>query len=280
MAALDDAAGKELVSMVRELFGASLAIQGVTIVLKNARENADPISIVTIPTSSQSSPGVMAASDKVKLDGVEEEANKTVVDQELSDSSQNPVQNRAVKEALDEKAQADHTHAAIQITGLAFSRALASDAGGHPVATSVTSDELECLSGVAGPVQMQLDAKASTSSPAFRGVPTAPTATLGANTTQIATCAFVQEAIMGKMEGVAMYRGAVSSESEIASSQYQAGWYWVVSEAGSFFGRDCESGDMIFANSARSGAGSDSDFDIIQTNISYVMPAEVRGWFA
>ena len=40
---------------------------------------------------------------KDKLDGVEEGANKTAVDAELSATSENPVQNKAVKEALDKK---------------------------------------------------------------------------------------------------------------------------------------------------------------------------------
>ena len=40
----------------------------------------------------------------------------------------------------------------------------------------------------------ELDAYALKASPAFTGTPTAPTATLGTNTTQLATCAFVQAA--------------------------------------------------------------------------------------
>lgn len=48
-----------------------------------------------------SAAGLMSAADKVKLDGVEGDANKTVVDSALSASSANPVQNKAVKNALD-----------------------------------------------------------------------------------------------------------------------------------------------------------------------------------
>lgn len=40
---------------------------------------------------------------KAKLEGIEDEANKTVVDSALSDSSTNPVENKAVKSALDTK---------------------------------------------------------------------------------------------------------------------------------------------------------------------------------
>ena len=47
--------------------------------------------------------GLMSAADKVKLDGVEAGANKTIVDDAMSDTSTNPVQNKAVKAALDGK---------------------------------------------------------------------------------------------------------------------------------------------------------------------------------
>lgn len=47
--------------------------------------------------------GLMSAADKVKLDGVEAGANKTTVDAALDAGSSNPVQNKAVKAALDSK---------------------------------------------------------------------------------------------------------------------------------------------------------------------------------
>ena len=47
--------------------------------------------------------GLMSAADKAKLDGVEDGATKTIVDDAMSDTSTNPVQNKAVKAALDSK---------------------------------------------------------------------------------------------------------------------------------------------------------------------------------
>ena len=47
--------------------------------------------------------GLMSSADKVKLDGVEDGATKTIVDDAMSDTSTNPVQNKAVKAALDSK---------------------------------------------------------------------------------------------------------------------------------------------------------------------------------
>ena len=50
-----------------------------------------------------SAAGLMPAADKAKLDGIEAGATKTIVDAALDAASENPVQNKAVKEALDGK---------------------------------------------------------------------------------------------------------------------------------------------------------------------------------
>lgn len=55
-------------------------------------------------TATATAPGFMSAVDKAKLDGIEKDANKTVVDAALDAASENPVQNKAVKAALDGKA--------------------------------------------------------------------------------------------------------------------------------------------------------------------------------
>lgn len=55
-------------------------------------------------TATSTEPGFMSAKDKAKLDGVEDGANKTVVDAALDAASTNPVQNKAVKAELDTKA--------------------------------------------------------------------------------------------------------------------------------------------------------------------------------
>ena len=62
---------------------------------------------------------------------------------------------------------------------------------------TVTATELNFMDGVTSNVQTQLNAKAAKASPTFTGTPKAPTATAGTNTTQIATTAFVMNAITG-----------------------------------------------------------------------------------
>ena len=55
----------------------------------------------------------------------------------------------------------------------------------------ITAEQLNYLSALTGNVQTQLNAKAALASPALTGTPTAPTAAVGTNTTQLATTAFV-----------------------------------------------------------------------------------------
>lgn len=58
------------------------------------------------------------AADKKKLDGIAAGATKVAVDSALSATSTNPVQNKAVKAALDSKAASGHTHAMITNSAL------------------------------------------------------------------------------------------------------------------------------------------------------------------
>ena len=58
----------------------------------------------TYKSVTQTEDGLMSAADKAKLDGVEIGATKTLIDIELSSTSTNPVQNKAVTDALSNKA--------------------------------------------------------------------------------------------------------------------------------------------------------------------------------
>jgi hypothetical protein len=58
-----------------------------------------------------------------------------------------------------------------------------------------TAAELNFVDGVTSNVQTQLNAKANLASPALTGTPTAPTAAVGTNTTQVATTAYVNAEI-------------------------------------------------------------------------------------
>lgn len=64
--------------------------------------------------------GLLTAAEKVKLRGIEAGATKTVVDATLSDSSENPVQNKAVKAALGGKADTTHSHSSASASAAGF----------------------------------------------------------------------------------------------------------------------------------------------------------------
>ena len=83
----------------------------------------------------------------------------------------------------------------IASSNLTASRALVSNSSGKVAVSAVTSTELGYLDGVTSAIQTQLNNKAPLASPALTGTPTAPTATAGTNTTQIATTAFVNSSV-------------------------------------------------------------------------------------
>lgn len=92
--------------------------------------------------------GMMIAADKTKLDGIAAGANKTVVDSALSSTSTNPVQNKVIDNALYGKANASHTHAQNDITGL--TSALSGKANtSHTHAQSNVTGLIDALAGKA-----------------------------------------------------------------------------------------------------------------------------------
>ena len=67
----------------------------------------DKLTDTTYSDATQSAHGLMSTTDKKKLDGIAEGANKITVDSAMSSSSTNPVQNKIVQAALDTKAAKD-----------------------------------------------------------------------------------------------------------------------------------------------------------------------------
>lgn len=71
--------------------------------IEKLNDNFDAIDAKLIQAATQSADGLLSATDKKKLDNIEDYANKIIVDTELSSSSTNPVQNKIVNDALDGK---------------------------------------------------------------------------------------------------------------------------------------------------------------------------------
>lgn len=115
-------------------------------------------------------------------------------------------------------------------------------------------------------------------SPTFTGTPKAPTAAAGTSSTQIATTAFVSNAIASEAVGHAKYQGGITPTTYAALKSYKQGWYWVVTTAGTIAGEACEIGDMVFCNTdSASGATAPtaSHFDVVQNNITSIPTSEI-----
>ena len=167
-----------------------------------------------------------------------------------------------------------HSHGNITNAGelSTASRAVITDGNKKVTVSSATSTELGYLSGVTSAIQTQLNAKAPLASPALTGTPTAPTAAAGTNTTQIATTAFVHNAVSG-LSGAMHFRGTTTSEIvdgsttnpiTINENSYTA-------EAGDVVLREITTGNIfeyVWTGSAWEMLGRDTSFKVQQTAVT------------
>mgnify|MGYP000247414347 CR=1 FL=1 len=124
--------------------------------------------------------------------------------------------------------------------------------------------------------QTALDLKANIASPALTGVPTAPTAAPGTNTTQIATTAFTIAQVTAAIAAndAMVYQGTVDASTNPNYPAGDAGHTYRISVAGNIGGASgpaVEVGDLLLCNTDATAAGNHatvgSNWNIIQTNI-------------
>lgn len=109
-------------------------------------------------------------------------------------------------------------------------------------------------------------------SPAFTGTPTAPTANVGTNTTQLATTAFVKAEINEVLSAAdaMVFKGTLGTGGTISTlptTGYKVGWTYRVITAGTYASKVCEIGDMIVCIKKYVSPGSDDDWTVIQNNL-------------
>ncbi len=64
------------------------------------------------------------------------------------------------------------------------------------------------------------------------------------------------------------FKGPVSSTNPLPPVAYKSGWYYVVQEAGTYAGMECEVGDFIYCvKSYASGSASNADWTAVQKNL-------------
>ena len=105
---------------------------------------------------------------------------------------------------------------------------------------------------------------------ALTGVPTAPTADLSTDSTQIATTAFVQGVVASKLADAdaLTFEGTLGSGGTVSSlpSVHTKGWTYKVATAGKYAGQNCEVGDLVICTTSGTTA-NDSHWSVVQANI-------------
>lgn len=117
---------------------------------------------------------------------------------------------------------------------------------------------------------------AQLNSPAFTGTPSAPTAAVGTNTTQLASTQFVVSEIASRFAAndAMVYMGAIDCSSNPNYPAADAGHTYRISVAGKIGGASgvpVEAGDMLICNTDSSAAGTQAavgaNWNIIQVNL-------------
>lgn len=134
--------------------------------------------------------------------------------------------------------------------------------GSAPV--TLTASDLGALTA-----HQSLAAYAKLNSPALTGTPTAPTAVSGTNNTQIATTAFVANAVSAGIAAsdAMIFKGVLNSTNALPTTGYKIGWTYRVTKNGTYAGQKCEIGDLVIAVKNCGSAFANSDWTVAQTNI-------------
>lgn len=108
-------------------------------------------------------------------------------------------------------------------------------------------------------------------SPTFTGTPKAPTAAAGTNTTQIATTAFVNQAVNASFAAndAMLFKGTIGTGGTVTAlpATHSIGWTYKVITAGTYAGQACEVGDLIICITDGT-ADNNAHWTVAQTNIN------------
>ena len=240
---------------------------------KNEIQNVVMQSLATAPTSPKEGQYYYNSVDKKAyqwngsawkpLGGTE-----ITVDTALSDSSTNPVQNKAVKAALDGKANANDTISSITeerdsqtVTIMGFR------ADGLEQASALVEKATQSYAGAMSAAdKTKLDGIASGANKTV--VDTSVTQNGNNPVTGKAIYDYVGDAIAAS--DAMIFKGTIGTGGTVTvlPTTYKTGWTYRVITAGTYAGQDCEVGDLIIALVDRDGTGNlDSDWTVAQTNI-------------
>ena len=127
----------------------------------------------------------------------------------------------------------------------------------------VTSEEGESLSDQLAAIETALDEKANLSGATFTGTVTLPADPSG--DMEAVTKQYVDRLIAGLNDFTV---GVVDSDTPLPATDYKVGQTFRVAEAGTYAGQQCEVGDLIIVISDYADSQKDSDFLVVQANVS------------
>lgn len=224
----------------------------------------------------------MSSINKIKLpDGNTYDVNDSRipgVDTTVTSGSSNVVTSGAVASAIPTKvSQLTNDSGYTSNTGTVTS--VSAGTGLSIGGTATVNPTVNIASGYKLPSTGEWSNKADLASPALTGTPTAPTATAGTNTTQIATTAFVKTAVDNAVANATHYMGDFTASGDgaitggsttLKSVAEKVGDMYVVSTAGTFCGTALEIGDsIIFKKAVAAGtAVQASDLTFVEATVS------------
>ena len=194
------------------------------------------------------------------------------VDNALSTTSENPVQNKVVASAIEGKAPTSHASSATTY-GVGSSSSY-----GHVKLYDSVANENTDGAPTQNAVHDALALKAPLNSPALTGTPTAPTATASSNDTTIATTAFVKTAVSGvTVDDALIYKGTLAggstaSPGTLTPAANKGDTYKVVSR-GMVDGIMVDSGVIIICNADNTAAATSSNYGTIRSKWDFLQTA-------
>lgn len=81
--------------------------------IKNVNDLKEKVVTTGLNVATTTNDGLISSEDKAKLDGIDDEATKTIIDNSLSNSSENPVKNASVTIAMSDKSNIGHAHTTV-----------------------------------------------------------------------------------------------------------------------------------------------------------------------
>lgn len=105
----------------------------------------------------------------------------------------------------------------------------------------------------------------------------------GSTSTNLPTTAAVASYVASQITGATAFQGSLGTatsgadytQDTLEALSYVKGWYWVVNAAGTYVGKLCGIGDMVYATEDKGAAYSADDFTVVQNEMDSITNSEI-----